>query len=86
MGFPSQVSFPTSPERDRPRSFLQASTVVVLLLLRDPGLPNTFMKLEIRIKEKSKDAYVTISFYRLRVWSKDHEESLTITEFVRHLH
>ena len=28
----------------------------VLLLLRDPGLSNTFMKLEIRIKEKSKYA------------------------------
>lgn len=84
MGFPSQVSFPTSLERDRRGSFLQASTVVVLLLLRDPGLPNTFMKLEIRIKEKSKDAYVTISFYRLRV--VEGQESLTITEFVRHLH
>ena len=86
MGFPSQVSFPTSPERDRPRSFLQASTVVVLLLLRDPGLPNTYMKLEIRIKEKSKDAYVTIRFKSLACGRRTGPESLTITEFVRHLH
>lgn len=42
------------------------------------------MKLEIRIKEKSEDTYVAISFYRLRV--VEGQESLTITEFVRHLH
>lgn len=54
-----------------------------LLFLRDPDLPDTFMKLEIRIKEKSKDAYVTIRFYRLRV--VEGQDSLTI-KFVRHLH
>lgn len=83
MGFSSQVSFPTpSPERDRRGSFLQASTVFCFLL-RDPGLPDTYMKLEIKIKEKSKDACVTISFYRLRV--VEGQESITI-KFVRHLH
>lgn len=84
MEFPSRVSCLLRHQREivgeascRLRQFF------VLLLLRDPGLPGTFMKLEIRIKEKSKDAYVTIRFYRLRV--VEGQESLTI-KFVRHLH